>query len=272
MRMKFQAQPMWLRNSLNLKKQKTIDGEQITGWFTEDLTYAQIKTLKAKERLASRSQEYNGKFSIPSFAQILAFVKAQEKATGRRIGIYPELKHPTYFNKAGFDPEKQILADLSKAKFAPEKNQVFIQCFETTALKWLAKNSTWPLVQLLEKNSLPYDMIDQNVQISLEELISDKGLEQIRTYADGIGPDKRMIIPVNKSGELQTATDLVQRAHHANLIVHPYTFRSDKPFLSEAYQGNPDVEYEQFFRLGVDGLFSDFTDHAVRARRQFYNK
>lgn len=251
------------------KKTKTVDGEVVTGWFTEDFTLKEIKTLKAKERLATRSQENNGKFAVPSFAEVLQFVRTQQEKTGRAIGIYPELKHPTYFHNLGFTPEKQILAELKKAGLTPENQKVYIQCFESAPLKWLAKNSKWPLVQLLEKKQLPYDLIAQKTNMTVRDFTSDQGLAEIKKYAAGIGPDKRMILPADQDGKIQQPTDLVARAHKAGLIVHPYTFRSDAPFLAQSYDKDVTKEYEDFFELGVDGVFSDFTDHAVKARTEF---
>ncbi len=252
-----------------LKKTKKIDGEEVTGWFTEDLTYKEIQTLKVKERLPFRSQVDNGKFSVPTFLEILAFVRVQEKALGKKIGVYPELKHPTYFKSLGMSPEKKILSDLKKAGFTSQNDSVFIQSFESAVLKWLAKNSSWPLVQLLEKTQLPYDLIVAKDARTVAEYISDEGLQEIRTYAIGIGPDKRMIIDMDQQTKLMPPSNLVKRAHHIGLMVHPYTFRAEQNFLAKEYSENPDEEYQQFFRLGVDGVFTDFTDQAVKAREKY---
>lgn len=252
------------------KTTKTIDGEKITGWFSEDFTLAEVQKLHAKERLSFRSHDFDGKFSVPTFKEILKFLKEQENLTGRKIGLYVEIKHPSYFRSINLPLEQKVLDALNAAGL--QKNFVFIECFETETLKWLKKNSQWPLVLLLEKDRLPYDLILQKDPRTMAQFLTDIGLQDIRTYADGIGPDKRLILPTDSKGQLLPTTNLIKRAHKAKLFVHPYTFRSDKEFLAKAYKGDPQQEYLQFFKLGVDGVFSDFPDHAIQARTTFLKK
>ena len=252
------------------KTTKTVDGEKISGWFSEDFTLAEIQKLRAKERLPFRSQEFDGKFSVPTFAEILKFIADQEKLTGRKIGLYIELKHPSYFRALHLPLEQKLLDALNATQLKPE--HVFIECFETETLQWFKKNSQWPLVLLIEKDRLPYDLILKKDPRTMQQFLSEAGLKNIRTYASGIGPDKRLIIPADSSGQLLAPTDLVVRAHKNNLVVHPYTFRSDKQFLAASYKQDPSKEYLQFFELGVDGVFSDYPNHAYQARTLFLNK
>jgi glycerophosphoryl diester phosphodiesterase len=224
---------------------KRIDGREVTGWFTEDFTLAEIKTLRAKERLPFRNQNYNGRFEVPTFVEVLALARR------RGAGVYPETKHPTYFRSIGLPLEEPLLAILEAAGYRDRNAPVYIQSFETGNLKELREKTAVPLIQLLEPGQ-PCD------------------LAKIAGYADGIGPDKRLIVPINDRGQLQTPTSLVDDAHLAGLLVHPWTFRSDHPFLAPEYEGDPQKEYDQFFSLGVDGVFSDFADTAVHARSTYF--
>ncbi|MFL6261664.1 MAG: glycerophosphodiester phosphodiesterase [Thermoanaerobaculia bacterium] len=240
----------------NRKATKKIDGHELTGWFTEDLTLAEIKTLRARERLPFRDQSYNGRFEVPTFAEVIDLAKRKSAESGRTIGIYPETKHPTYFRSIGLPLEEPLLAEL-RGCTAP----VYIQSFEVGNLKNLRKLTDLPLIQLMEAEGKPWD--DPR---TYHDLATPAGLAEIAAYADGIGPDKRRIVPVGPGGRLLSPTSLVKDAHAAGLLVHPWTFRSDGKFLASEYGGDPLKEYDQFFSLGVDGLFSDFSDTAVKAR------
>ena len=239
------------------KTTKRIDGRQVTGWFSEDFTLAEIKTLRAKERLPFRNQSFNGRFEVPTFSEVL------ELARRHGVGVYPETKHPTYFRELGLPLEDPLLAALEEAGYRGRDAPVFIQSFEVGNLQKLRKRTGLPLIQLLEAQGRPWD--DPR---AYADLATPAGLAEIATYADGIGPDKRMIVPAGPDGHLLAPTSLVADAHRAGLLVHPWTFRSDGPFLAPEYEGDPEREYAQFFSLGVDGLFSDFADHAAGARER----
>jgi glycerophosphoryl diester phosphodiesterase len=160
--------------------------------------------------------------------------------------------------------EEPLLAELEKAGYRGRNAPVYIQSFEVGNLKELRKRTDLPLIQLLEAAGHPWDH-----PRSYAELATPAGLAEIAEYADGIGPDKRMIVPAGPDGLLLSPTSLVENAHRAGLKVHPWTFRSDGSFLAPEYGGDPEREYHQFFSLGVDGLFSDFPDHVVRARERW---
>jgi len=230
------------------KTTKTIDGQAMTGWFTEDFTLAEIKTLRAKERLAFRSHQYDGQFEVPTFDEVIALAQALGRELGRPIGVYPETKHPTYFRGIGLPLEEKLLASLDKRGWNGRDAPVFIQSFESGNLRALRPKTKVRLIQL----------------VSTAATLDAAGLKDIATYADGIGPEKRLIVPVAADGSLQTPTDLVARAHAAGLLVHVWTLRIDKEFLPAGYKGRPETEFEQFRDLGVDGLFTDFPDVAAR--------
>lgn len=233
------------------KTTKTIDGQAITGWFTEDFTLAEIKTLRAKERLAFRSHAYDGRFEVATFEEVIALAQQLGKELGRPIGIYPETKHPTYFRGIGLPLEQKLLASLDTHGWNRKDAPVFIQSFESANLRALRPLTRVRLIQL----------------VSTAATLDAAGLKDIASYADGVGVEKRLIVPVGADGALGTPTDLVARAHALGLQVHVWTLRIDKEFLPAGYQGRAEAEFEQFRALGVDGLFTDFPDVAARALR-----
>jgi len=230
------------------KTTRIIDGQSMTGWFTEDFTLAEIRTLRAKERLAFRSHAYDGQFEIPTFDQVLELAQQLGRELGRTIGVYPETKHPTYFRGIGLPLEEPLLASLETRGWNRRDSPVFIQSFESGNLRALRPKTTVRLIQL----------------VSSAATLDAAGLKDIATYADGIGPEKRLIVPVAPDGSLRPPTDLVARAHAAGLLVHVWTLRIEKEFLPAGYQGRPEAEFEQFRDLGVDGLFTDFPDVASK--------
>jgi glycerophosphoryl diester phosphodiesterase len=287
------------------KTTKMVDGVAVTGWFAEDFTLAEIKTLRAVERLAFRSQAYNGLYEIPTLDEIIALVKETEKTTGQKIGIYPETKHPTYFSDQGYNTSQLLIDNLVKNKFT-DPDRIYIQSFEVGNLKALHNTIMpqagvdIPLVQLLDADDVredgslieikPYDFVKSGTNLTYGDLRTPDGLKEIATYADGIGPWKRMIVSVktvdkngdgkpddlNGDGTINDAdkvtlapTSLVADAHAAGLLVHPYTFRNEARYLASDYNGNPELELRQFIQLGVDGFFDDFPGTGDLVRDQF---
>jgi glycerophosphoryl diester phosphodiesterase len=230
------------------KRTKTIDGESLIGWFSEDFTLAEIKTLRARERLASRSHAYDGQFQIPTFDEVIALAQQLGAARGRDVGIYPETKHPTYFRNLQLPLEEPLLAALGKYGWNRRDAPVFIQSFEQENLRALRTKTEVRLVQLVSSGAM----------------VAGDGVKRIAEYANGLGPEKRLLVPVNTDGSLAPPTDLVPRAHAAGLLVHVWTVRIDKPFLPAGYQGRAEAEFEQLRGLGVDGVFTDFPDVAVK--------
>jgi len=231
------------------KRTRTVDGRPITGWFSEDFTLAEVKTLRARERLASRSHAYDGQFGLATFDDVIALAQQLAAERKRPVGIYPETKHPTYFRSIGLPLEEKLLASLQKHGWNRRDAPVFIQSFEQENLRELHKTTSVRLIQL----------------VSDTKLLDDQGLKAIAKYAAGIGAEKRLVLPVSEDGSLQPPTDLVARAHRAGLVVHAWTLRADKEFLPAAYKGDAVAEFRDFQRLGVDAVFTDFPDLAARA-------
>jgi glycerophosphoryl diester phosphodiesterase len=241
---------------------KVIDGREVTGWFTEDFTLAEIKALRARERLASRDHSFDGLFEVPTLDEVLALARRKSAETGRRIGVYPETKHPAYFREIGLALEEPLVMALHRSGYVGRDAPVFLQSFETGNLQALRRMTDLPLIQLLDDGGAPWDLAAAGDPRTYRDLATPEGLAAIARYADGIGPSKRLV--VGEGG----AKPLVEDAHRAGLLVHPWTFRSDPPFLAAEYGGDPGREYARFFALGVDAVFSDFPADAARARRR----
>jgi len=257
------------------KTTKTIDGQKMTGWFTEDFTLAELKTLRAKERLPqlrSANMAFDGQFEIPTFDEILALAKAQSAVTGRTIGIYPETKHPSYFTAIGLPHEAPLLAALTQYGHVEKSAPVFIQSFEVENLKALRPKTKLRLIQLMAETGSPPDRSD----VTYAQMASAEGLKIVATYADGIGPNKAMVIPRTLLGNLGNPTTLVADAHKVGLAVHPWTFRRENYFLPLAQKsgvdprgvGDLNAEIKAYLATGVDGIFSDNVTEAVAARAQ----
>jgi glycerophosphoryl diester phosphodiesterase len=230
---------------------RTIDGQTISGWFTEDFTLAEIKTLRARERLPFRSHAYDGQFAIPTFDEVIELAQRLGRELSRPIGVYPETKHPTYFRGIGLPLEEKLIASLAKHGWDRKDAPVFIQSFEPDSLRLLRGKTSVSLIQLTSDASM----------------LDAAGLKRIAAYADGIGPEKRLVVPIGADGSVGAPTDLVQRAHAAGLLVHIWTIRVDKQFLPAGYHGRAEAEFEQFRDLGVDGIFTDFPDVAAKVLR-----
>lgn len=245
---------------------RRIDGLEATGWFTEDFLLEEIKTLRTRERHPFRDHSRDGRFQLATFEEILDLAIRRSAEVGRTIGVYPETKHPSYFRSRGLPLEEPLLAALEKVGWTGRDAPVFLQSFETGNLRDLRSRTGVRLIQLLDVEGQPWDLVSLGDSRSYQALATPEGLAWIATYADGIGPNKRLIMPVDADGRLLSPTSLVEDAHQAGLQVHPWTLRSDPQFLAAGYD-RPEREYEMFYGLGVDGLFSDFPDLAVQVRR-----
>jgi glycerophosphoryl diester phosphodiesterase len=246
---------------------KTIDGETHKGWFTEDFTLAELKTLRAKERLPLLRPDntaYDGKFEIPTLAEIIDLAKRRSKELGRTIGIYPETKHPTYFASIGHPTDTLLVDQLRAAGWDSADAPVFIQSFEVNNLKAIHRMTGIRLIQLMDAKGGPADKAEP----SYAAMASTEGLRQVAAYAWGIGPNKDMLLDGIAS------TGVVENAHAAGLRVHPWTFRAENYFLPLRHKGgiNPrghgDLagEIGEYLALGVDGFFTDFPAIGVEAR------
>ena len=268
------------------KRTTTIDGVSTTGWFTEDFTLAELRTLRAIERIPLLRQEntlYDGRYQVPTLDEVLDLARRAGKERKRTIGVAPETKHPTYFDGLGLSLEEPLLATLKRFGLTKADSPVYVQSFETANLRELSTRTQVPLVQLFGGNSVsptgtvtpaqPWDAVVSGSGLTYDQMATPAGLREIARYADVVGPNKARVIPV-VGGRLASPTALVGDAHARGLQVFPYTFRNENQFLPPALRRGTDLaaygdafsEYAAFYAAGVDAVFSDNPDTAVRAR------
>ena len=285
------------------KVTRTVDGVDETGWFATDFTLAEIKTLRAKQAAANRDQKFNGLYQIPTLREVMDVAKSEGAKVGRVIGVYPETKHPTYHVDANLKLEDRLLAILNEYGYTQKSSPVIIQSFEVSNLQYLRTKTQVRIVQLVDGDDYdfktgavtfaapydrPYDWTRAGRTDLYGSMVTPAGLAEIKKYADGVAPWKPFIVPVkgtfdadgkmldlNGDGAVnyadtiaQPATRLIADAHKAGLFVHSWTFRNEAGRLAFDYK-TPAAEYLQFFRAGIDGLFTDFTDTAVAARETY---
>ncbi|MCS7480847.1 glycerophosphodiester phosphodiesterase [Umezawaea endophytica] len=259
------------------KTTKTVDGVALTGWFTEDFTLAELKTLRAEERIPQtrpRNTLYDSRYEVATFQEVIDLQRRLSKELRRDIGIYPETKHPTYFQDIGLALEPKLVEALNRNGLNRRDAKVFVQSFEVANLKALNRSLRVPIVQLVNGTGAPYDFVKAGDKRTYDDLVKPAGLKEIASYADGIGPSKDKVIPRDANGFLLAPTTLVADAHAVKLLVHPFTFRNENTFLPADYRTSTDPaaygrafdEYAKFFATGIDGLFSDNSDTAVEAR------
>lgn len=249
------------------RQEKSVDGVAATGWWVEDFTLAELKTLRCKERLPHlrpQNTAFDGQEQIPTFAEVLALARASG------IGAYPELKHPSFLAAQGLDPVPAFVETVRAEGGQRAADAMFVQCFEVGALRTLAGMSSlrFTCVQLIAAEGGPWDQRG----LTPQAMVSAAGLRDIARYARGIGVEKTLVIPRDRAGRSLAPTDLAARAHAAGLLVHAWTFRAENYFLpTEMRRGDaaaPDFmrthgdlagELALFFATGVDGVFSDFS-------------
>lgn len=264
----------------NRKTTKTIDGIPVTGWFTEDFTLAELKTLRAVERIPANrpaNTAYNGQFEIPTLQEVIDLVKQQAQAKGKTIGIYPETKHPTYFKSIGLPLEKRLVDTLVNNGYKGKDAAVYIQSFEVANLKEIRGMSQFRIVQLIDNpnnapvngtpRNAPYDFIASGSKLTYGDMVKPAGLKDIASYADVVAPYKEVIIPRTSANELGNPTSLVADARAAGLKVHTWTLRPENPFLpvsmrapdvtSLTQRGDSIAEITAYLKAGIDGFFTD---------------
>jgi len=270
---------------------KVIDGNSVTGWFTEDFTLAELKTLRARERIPDirpGNTRFNGQFQIPTLEEILALVHGVEeqretlarqlsRPVPKRVGVYPETKHPSYFAGLGLAMEEPLVRTLERYGYAGRQDLAYIQSFEVGNLKVLSKMTRLPLVQLIDDSGAPYDFVAKKDPRTYADLITPAGLAEIATYAQAIGPNKLLVIPRALNLKLEKPTALVANAHAHGLLVHAWTFRAENAFLpvnlhkgfAPTVFGNFEAELLAYLNTGMDGFFTDQADLGFRARAAF---
>ncbi|MFJ6660510.1 glycerophosphodiester phosphodiesterase [Streptomyces sp. NPDC091377] len=263
------------------KRTKSLDGVPTTGWFTEDFTLAELKTLRATERIpANRPHNtlYDGRWAIPTFEEVLTWQQEQTRKRGKQVWIYPELKHPTYFRAQGLALEERVAKVLRKHRRDRRNSPVVLQSFEPTSIERLNRLVDNPLVVLLSgANTRPWDFVESGDPRTVADLVKPAGLREIAAYADGIGPTLDLVIPKDASGNLTRPSTLVADAHKVGLLLHPYTLRNENPFLPPAFRKGTDADaygdvfglYRTYFATGIDGVFTDQPDTALLARADF---
>ena len=250
---------------------RQIQGQAVSGWFTEDFTLEELKTIRCRERLPKlrpESVKFNGQESIPTYQEVLDLAKSESARLKRVIGTYPEMKHASYFTGIGLPMEGRLADILKKNDLDSPSAPVFIQCFDILPLKTIMTMCKAPRIQLVSPSGGPTD-----VTITYKNMVSASGMKTIAAYAQGVGPEYTMVIPTVDGG-LGPATALVSDAHAAGLAVHPWTVRAENAFLPPKLRtgtdpmvhGDVDALYHALYAAGVDGLFSDFPGLAVKAR------
>lgn len=283
------------------KTTKVVDGVSEEGWFASDFTLAELKTLFAKQANAARDQSYNQQFRIPTLQEVLDLAKSESARLGRTVGVIPETKHPTFHANLNLKLEDRLLDLLASYGYTQKSSPVIVQSFEVSNLKYLRSKSQIRLVQLVDGDSVdkngqmqlvapydkPYDFAVAGDPRTFASLLTPEGLREVKTYADIIGPWKPYLIPTkqldaNNDGQpddlngdgkiderdrvVMPVTNVIKDAHAAGLMVVPYTFRNEVTGLPSDDKGDPVNEYKRFYAAGVDGVFSDFPDTALKAR------
>jgi glycerophosphoryl diester phosphodiesterase len=262
------------------KTTKTIDGVAHTDWFTEDFTLAELHTLRTEERIPAlrpNNAVFNGLDQIPTVEEVLQLSRANN------VGVYPETKHPTYFDGLGLSLEEPLVALLNKYGFEDETDKVFIQSFETANLRELRTKTKVRLIQLIDSAGAPYDFVASGDPRTYNDLVKPSGLRFIASYADAIGPNTSRIVPMDAAGKLGGPTTLIRDAHRLRLDVHTWTIRGENQQLPADYrQGDPKAPgYEraignvpgwlaQLYKLGVNGVFCDDPSTGVSARTEVF--
>ncbi|MET4922563.1 glycerophosphodiester phosphodiesterase [Streptomyces sp. PSRA5] len=263
------------------KATKSVDGVSLTGWFTEDFTLAELKTLRAKERIPQQRQHstlYNGRWEIPTFEEVLRWADEEGRRRGEPVWLYVETKHPTYFRGLGLGLEERLAKLLRRYGRDRRDSPLFLQSFEPTSMQRMAKLVSTPRVVLFDAaNTQPWDFKQSGDPRFVADLITPEGLKWIASFAQGIGPWVDLIIPKDKTGKLGEPTTLVRDAHAKGLILHPYTMRNENSFLPADFRIGTDPNaygdafgaFKAYFAQGIDGIFTDNPDTGLLAAADF---
>ncbi len=255
---------------------KTIDGAAVTGWFTEDFTLSELKTFRAIERLPQlrpQNTAFDGLYQVPTLDEVIDLARHSVSCQGAPVGVYPETKHPTYFDSIGLSLEESLVTQLAVNGLDHAGAPVILQSFETANLRELDRLTDVGIAQLVNASGRPYDFAATGDIRTYADLVTPAGLAEIATYADGVGVEKSVAIPRLADGTLGTPTAVIGDAHAVGLAVHAWTFRRENAFLAAEFRSSSDPagigdlagEIRVFVEAGIDGLFSDNPDVAVAA-------
>ncbi|WP_019544250.1 glycerophosphodiester phosphodiesterase [Streptomyces sulphureus] len=260
---------------------KSVDGAELTGWFTEDFTLRELKTLRAVERIPDQRQHntlYDGRWEVPTFEEVLRWAREKGRERGRPIWLHIETKHPTYFRGLGLALEKPLARLLRKYGRHRADSPNFVQSFEPSSIEQLSHLVACPGVVLLsDADSQPWDFVESGDPRTVADLVEPEGLAEIAGYAAGIGPTLELVIPRREDDTLDEPSSLVDDAHDAGLVVHPYTVRNENSFLPADFRRGEDPNaygdafgyFRKLYATGIDGLFSDNCDTALLAAEEF---
>jgi glycerophosphoryl diester phosphodiesterase len=264
---------------------KTVDGKRISGWFTEDFTWAELSTLRARERLGElrqASRSFDGQFPILRLADLFEIVDAMAESSGRPLGIVAEVKHPTYFESIGLPLDELFAAELGAAGWGDDNNRLVVECFERSVLtKVHARGVRGKRVYLIEASGSPFDEVAANGSAARRyaDEITEAGLYALASApaasrVDGVSVNKSMILQGGTAGTLLGVGDLVDLVHAAGLEAYTWTLRPENRFLvnglrrgrRDAAFGHWQREFRLIMETGVDGVFADQPDLAVAVR------
>jgi len=255
---------------------KVIDGVNVTGWFTEDFTFAELQTLRARERIPAvrpQNARYDGRFKVPSLQQVIDLARRSRTCDGKPVGIYPETKHPSYFDGIGLSLEEPLVKVLRRNGYRDRRDPVIVQSFEVGNLRELSRLTDVRIAQLVDCSGKPWDFTAAGDARTYADLVTPEGLRAVARYADGVGACKDVLIPRTASGTLAAPTRVIADAHRRGLEVHGWTFRRENQFLPAEFRVGTDPnavgdlagEIEVFVDAGMDGFFTDNPDLGVAA-------
>ncbi|MEV7899018.1 glycerophosphodiester phosphodiesterase [Streptomyces cyaneofuscatus] len=263
------------------KATKRIDGVSYTGWFTEDFTLAELKTLRATERIPGNRPDntlYDGRWTIPTFEEVLRWADREGRKRRKPVWLYVETKHPTYFRSLGLGLEEPLARLLRRYGRDRRNAPLILQSFEPSSVQRLARLVDTPRIVLLSgPTTRPWDFVESGDPRTVADLVTPAGLKWIASYAQGIGPTLDLVIPKDAAGRLTTPTTLVKDAHARGLLLHPYTLRNENSFLPADFRRGTDPNgygdvfgaAAAYFATGIDGIFSDHPDTALLAAADF---
>ncbi|MER6318197.1 glycerophosphodiester phosphodiesterase [Streptomyces sp. NPDC001581] len=260
---------------------KSVDGVSVTGWFTEDFTLAELKTLRAKERIPAvrqRNTLYDGQWAVPTFEEVLRWANREGRRRDKQVWLHVETKHPSYFRALGLGLEEPLAKLLRRYGRDRHDSAVFLQSFEPSSIQRLSRLVSAPRVVLLSAaNTRPWDFEQAKDPRTVADLVKPEGLKWISGFAQGVGPTMDLILPRTADGRLGTPTTLVKDAHARGLVLHPYTARNENSFLPAEYRKGTDpaaygdalAAFRTYFEQGIDGIFTDNPDTGLLAAEAF---